>query len=281
MNYVALNNIYNLIKDMVDEHGIEDVLPEKVYQGTFDKIPVWIYWDQGFENAPELVQVCVNSIKKHLPYDRVELIQLTKDNLKDYVVIPEYILENYGENITFVSNIIRACLLYNYGGMWIDATYLFTQPLDESIFDNDFWAIQRCYYSAYDQKCLYDFSYNLCYFKAGNEVMKFMYQMFCTYCKYHNRLDCYFIKDGMIVYGYKHDKYPKKYVDEAAVDQRNMEGLYGPRINNYYSPFELEELQKDGTYIFKLTYKNIIPRETIQGKETMWGYFRKLYLHID
>jgi hypothetical protein len=278
MTYVSLNNIYNLIKDFFEEHEIENIEPEKVHQEPFEKIPVWIYWDQGFENAPEIVQMCVKSIEKNLPYDKVELIKLTKENLSDYVVLPDYVYDHFGNNLTFVSNIIRAALLTNYGGIWFDATYLLVKQLDPTIFDREFWAIQRCYYSSKDQKCLYDFSYNLCYFQPNNEVMHFMYQALCTYCKYKERLDCYFIKDGIIVYGYKHDKYDKKYVDDAVVDQRSIEGLYGPNLNKYYSPAEMIRLQQDGTYIFKLTYKGVKIYESIQGKQTMWGYLKEKYL---
>ena len=278
MNYVALNNIYELIKKMVDKHGIEDISPEKVYQGSFEKIPVWVYWDQGFENAPEIVQMCVNTIEHHLPYDKVQLIKLTKDNLYDYVKLPDYVIEKYDENHTYVSNIIRAALLYNYGGLWIDSTYLLMDDFDSSIFDLDFWAMQRCYYNAYEHKCLYDFTFNFCYSKPGQEVMKYMFQILCTYCKFNDRLACYFLKDGMIVYGYKHGKYPKEIVDNAEVCNRHMNDLFGSNINKYYSKIDLEKMMEDGTYIFKLTYKGTQPKEEIMGKQTFWGYLKEKYL---
>ena len=50
----------------------------KAKNESFASNKVWICWFQGLENAPKIVQSCVNSIKKQLS-DR-EIIIITNDN---------------------------------------------------------------------------------------------------------------------------------------------------------------------------------------------------------
>ena len=54
--------------------------------------PVWIFWMQGYENAPLLVKKCINSVRKSTAHP-VHI--LSKDNLKEYCEIPEYIYIKY------------------------------------------------------------------------------------------------------------------------------------------------------------------------------------------
>ena len=88
---------------------------------------VWVCWLQGIENAPPLVQACVNSVCNNL--DGKELVILTEKNLFDYISLPDYIFQKYLEgkiSRTHFSDIIRTVLLAEKGGTWIDATVLCT-----------------------------------------------------------------------------------------------------------------------------------------------------------
>ena len=44
---------------------------------------IYIYWDQGFENAPPLVKACLNSWKKNNP--DWQTIELNKENIGQYI----------------------------------------------------------------------------------------------------------------------------------------------------------------------------------------------------
>ena len=90
--------------------------------------PVWILWLQGFENAPELVKICVHSIKRKLGKQEYVCL-LDKDNLIEYIDLPEYIVKKWKQGIisnTHFSDIVRLRLLNTYGGVWMDATVYFT-----------------------------------------------------------------------------------------------------------------------------------------------------------
>lgn len=88
---------------------------------------VWILWMQGMEQAPEIVKVCVESVKKQLPDKHI--ILLSEQNFSEYVTMPEDILRKWKEGIigtAHFSDLLRLEILIKYGGFWIDSTVLCT-----------------------------------------------------------------------------------------------------------------------------------------------------------
>lgn len=96
---------------------------------------VWWCWFQGEENAPLICKQCLASIRNYLPDYEVKVI--TKDNMLSFVNIPKNILEKFYKGLitnTHFSDILRACLLYEHGGVWIDSTVLLTDNI-QSLLD--------------------------------------------------------------------------------------------------------------------------------------------------
>lgn len=85
---------------------------------------IWMYWKQGLENAPKLVQKCYESVCRNVPKD-FEVILLTDKSLNEYIELPDFIWVKHEKGYittTHLSDIIRLELLCTYGGCWIDAT---------------------------------------------------------------------------------------------------------------------------------------------------------------
>ena len=82
---------------------------EKLIQTKSNK--VWICWLQGMENAPEIVQICYTSMKRHLT-DR-EIIVITDENINQYVGFPEHIQRKYKEDKIPCAHFLRD-MLYQY-----------------------------------------------------------------------------------------------------------------------------------------------------------------------
>jgi hypothetical protein len=85
------------------------------------KSTIWVCWWNGA--MPDLVKACYNSLQRHAGTHPVQLI--TKHNVNDFVSIPSYIYEKLNAGIitiTHFSDILRAALLFEYGGIWMDAT---------------------------------------------------------------------------------------------------------------------------------------------------------------
>lgn len=103
----------------------------------------WIMWWQGENKAPEIVKKCITSIKKNST--NFEVILLSKENIRDYVELPDRIWNLFNKNkISFAhfSDIVRTYLLYFYGGLWIDATCLMTDNVPDSILESDIFFFQ-------------------------------------------------------------------------------------------------------------------------------------------
>lgn len=85
---------------------------------------VWMFWYQGFENAPILVKKCVSIIKQ---LDGIDLVLLDKTNLEKYFLFESNIRDLFMKgNISMqtFSDIVRFQLLNRYGGFWFDSTLL-------------------------------------------------------------------------------------------------------------------------------------------------------------
>lgn len=114
-----------------------------------DKL-IWFCWLQGMENAPPLIKMNYNTILKNLG-DEYRVILITNENLKDYIILPDYIIEKFNKGVlsaAHFSDIIRNELLIKYGGSWIDAT-IYCESIDNdsknSFLDSDFFMFQMLY----------------------------------------------------------------------------------------------------------------------------------------
>ena len=98
-------------------------------EGDDGRRKVWTCWLQGFDKAPVMVQACQESMRKYIK-DR-EIIQLTYENYKDYVTLPEHIVRKYERGQippALFADLLRLEVLIQYGRTWMDATMLCTDP---------------------------------------------------------------------------------------------------------------------------------------------------------
>ncbi len=117
---------YKKLKKTFWKECTRDTYWEKDEQ-VANKDTIWFCWLQGIEEAPELVKRCLESIKKNL-YNK-KIIIIDKENLFDYIQLPDYIVRKWREGIigaAHFTDIIRLELLIRHGGYWVDATVLCT-----------------------------------------------------------------------------------------------------------------------------------------------------------
>ena len=96
-------------------------------------------WLQGEDNAPALVKACFRSMRRLL---KQELVILDENSLFEWISLPDYIIDKWKKgDITHAafSDICRVELLYQYGGVWLDATDFVTAPIPEFIMNEDFF----------------------------------------------------------------------------------------------------------------------------------------------
>ena len=113
----------------------DDLQPNGRYQNC-----VWTLWLQGEKNAPQIIKNCIESMKIYLKHHR--LIVLDENSIHKYINLPKYIIDKYKSgkiSKTYFSDIIRYCLLYKYGGLWLDSTLLLTGEFPGKILAQDFF----------------------------------------------------------------------------------------------------------------------------------------------
>src|SRR5215467_4560690 len=108
---------------------------------TFLKV-VHFYWDQGLDEAPEIVRTCLQSWEKQNPAWSIRLWdRQTAEELVDRSSLPESL------KTTPYSDILRTEILRRHGGVWADATIYCTRGLDQWLLpimcQTDFFAFSR------------------------------------------------------------------------------------------------------------------------------------------
>lgn len=95
---------------------------------------IWMYWDRGLEQAPDLVKLCVSSWRCRNPGWEVRV--LDEQTLADWVDMTNVRERNPKLTIQAFCDILRWRLLARYGGVWGDATLYCSRPLDEWLPEN-------------------------------------------------------------------------------------------------------------------------------------------------
>ena len=101
---------------------------------------VWQLWLQGEDNAPPVVRMCIESVRRHTK--PLKHVLLDERNYGEYVELPEHIvrLHESGEmSHASFADYLRIALLAKYGGVWVDATVLITAPVPDEILRSDFF----------------------------------------------------------------------------------------------------------------------------------------------
>lgn len=119
----------------------EPYLPVAKKHFDTDKI-IWQYWAQGYDDVPERVRECLDSVERYA--GEYTVIRLHDDNLSEYLDIPEYIIKKRAcFSYAFFSDLLRVMLLSTYGGLWLDATVLLTGQIPREYSEYDFFLFQR------------------------------------------------------------------------------------------------------------------------------------------
>jgi mannosyltransferase OCH1-like enzyme len=104
--------------------------------------PIWQYWEQGAENAPPIVERCLNSTEKYK--GNRERIVVDDRTIRRYIDLPDHIWKKrHLMTQAHFSNFVRLSLLARYGGTWLDATIMLTQPIPKSVEECSFLMLRQ------------------------------------------------------------------------------------------------------------------------------------------
>lgn len=238
------------------------IKPKKEF--THQKI-IWQYWGQGIDgDLPNVVKLCFKSVDKYKA-DFI-VIRLDDSNLDDYLEFPEFINQkrkNPDFRPVFFSDLLRIALLYHYGGVWIDATILLTNPLDNQFTNANFFVFQRS--TKADNKHMWE-NFNPDYFswqkehqvnmltsimfaKKENSFIYTWLQLTLFFWKYQSRITHYFFFQ-ILFNQLKENGYLEK--DMLLIDD-TLPHLLVRKLNQPFNEIEYNNILKQ-TNIHKLTY---------------------------
>lgn len=235
--------------------------------------PIWTCWWQGEEAMPDIVKTCYHAMQKFA--DGHPVILVTEKNYKDYVNIPDYIIQKQqsGEiDLTHFSDILRMMLLVRHGGIWMDSTLLPTKPIGTFIHpESEFWSCHhRTRYYNISQGGWVSF-----FWACGkdNVLPSFIAEMHLRYWKKHKRLIDYLLLDYTFAMARKYIPAVHQMIEEIPISEMGPLGKY---LNDEFSEVKWEEFCM--RYDFhKLTYKKPLRKATAEGKKTYYGHILDMY----
>jgi len=237
------------------------------------KIPVWVLWLQGMEQAPEPVKMCIESLRSNLPKETAQLRVVTIDNLAEYIELPSWIVEKFQQgaiSITHLSDIIKMGLLYRYGGMWLDAVYYVANPIPPEFFDREFFTLKIKEPKRKNDISQGRWAGDLLLVKPDNVLTAFVLEALYEYWRIQNNVLDYYLFDYVIAAAYNNLPYVKKMLEDCEYTNPNVFALK-ELLNEKYSMKLYEEITRD-TNFFKLTYKIAPVKENVVGDKTFYGY---------
>jgi len=213
---------------------------------------LWTCWFQGMESAPALVKACVKSAGKYAAGRRI--IVITYDNLGTYVSLPDFIIEKHknGDIQTpHFTDVLRAYLLYTYGGLWFDSTVLFTQPVPEDLLKEDVFFFR----SPLDDIYCPVSNWFIIAAKRNNVLLFKLLCILLEYWRLNNTYTDYFMFHYFLQAIILHDPECTEIFNK--IPYRNNQNPHFLQLKLLFSGFnnELWEMVKSVSFCHKLTYK--------------------------
>ncbi len=237
---------------VVEEKPIKNDKGEKIFS----------MWLQGEDKAPDLVKACFRSIRKNC---KQELIVLDENTVFDYITLPEEIIAKYRAGKikrAHFADICRVELLYEHGGIWLDATGFATAPIPDWIIKEDFFV----YMAGDTVGAKYSFMQN-CFIRArkGAYLLAAWRAMIFDYWMHENHNFDYFMHQLLFKTMVQNDPRSIKYFEKMPhVDQDPTHALWWSIRDKKFDQDEFDKVTS-GAFFQKTTYRNsdkLIPGST-------------------
>lgn len=252
----VLKSLYEDMSETIEKYKNKTVLGGVISVDC----PIWILWWQGWKITPPIVQLCLQSVKRNA--GKHPIVLLSKENFRDYVDIPEPIIEKLirANNITYLSDIIRFGLLGQKGGIWLDATIYVSDTIkgwDESLYSirhrngNPRFVLDGKGWSTFMFASV-----------AEQTLPAFVFESLITYFSKHDRVIDYFLSDYLIALLYLNNENVKQQIEHFPKD--NLDAL--AILINYRKPYNEVFLNAvySTTYLHKLDWRiQIVPGSNI------------------
>lgn len=276
-NRIVTSRLQSIHSNLISQYKTIEYVPIP----QTDNYPIWVFWWQGVNNMPELVRICYNSILQNAGEHPVHL--LTGNNCEQYLSkLPHLkeILNRVQQGIisyAYFSDIIRSYLLYEYGGVWIDATVLLASNIDNIVTNRIFISGRRI------DKVLNKNSINhgkwtgyFVFANRGNLLLKFIHEMLVNQIIKKGYILDYLMIDFCFIIAWKNLPYAKTIQEQSPIYPNKIFSLM-QSLNKEINESQYKSLIKNNPFL-KLTYKRNWKELSDDHKLTYYGYLKKLFL---
>lgn len=262
-----LDYLFNLLNETINYY--KDYIPREEY---VENAPVWVCWWDGYDAAPQLVKQCIKSVVAKAGAHPVRVI--SKDNYSEYVDIPEYFLlkqQNGQMGLAHFCDYLRVCLIQKYGGLWLDATIFCSDTIPQECFSTPFFTLKSEY-----KESRYISHYQWSGFCLGgwknNVFFSFMKKAFEDYWSKEDYAIDYLFFDYIIYIAKEHIPEIKGCLDSVPISNPHRDDLQAA-MNAALPAEQFNDVIKDDTVLYKLSWRETYSEITQDGKESVYGFF--------
>ena len=262
----VINYLKSRYKNIIDKYAST---PQIYHANTTEEHNIWIMWWQGEENAPELVRMCINSIKKNA--NGANVIIITEKNYREYADIPDYIIEKHKKGIISfaqLSDIMRVFLIAKNGGLWLDATIYVSRPIPASYFEKSLFSL----HTTYKKTPFVQNDRIHCFVLGGLKqscIFQYIKDFLSTYWKENDVIIDYYLLDYSIMLAYWNISWVKDLIDNL---EYTSEGLYDlvRILNKPYDKNKLDNILQNNIFS-KLVWNQKLSKRT-NKQQTIYDF---------
>lgn len=258
---VTLDFLVNNFHEFIDNYDFIETNSEN------NKI-IWTLWWQGYENAPEIVKYCLDNMRTLAHENGFEFFCLDQHTFKNYVKFPDYLEDKISQgniSIANISDIIRVCLLSEYGGTWIDSTVFIQSSLDWSIFNESYFTLKTGEITDYSPNVSKN-RWKTFLLSGNSSLYAFTRDFFFEYFKKYDVVVDYLLIDYIFELAFQNNVNIKNQMIELDATNLNLFWLE-KHLNQNFEEDIWKEISED-TKIFKTTYK--LSEETKNNKSNFY-----------
>lgn len=235
-----------------------------------DPAPIWVFWWQGENAAPEIVKRCIASVRRNAGAHPVRMVD--RDNYGEYAEIPGYLLEkleNKTMSLTHFSDYLRVVLLARHGGLWLDASVYVRCPVDPMAFEAPFFSVRN---PGMDASVVSDWEWTVGVMGAwrGSALFSAARRVLERYWAEHRGALDYFLLDHILKLIF--DNCPALRWAIQAVPPNNP-GFYllQDRADSPGEEYPSMLREKGETWLYKLSWKGNYRLRTSDGRQTVFS----------
>lgn len=236
------------------------------------KSKIFVLWFQGEENAPQLVKMCIDSMRRNSNgHDVVVLDRENLDKWVDYDPAVKKKFENQEFSMQLESDYIRLNILKKFPALWLDSTIYVSNPIPHDVFSMDFFAVIR------NEAEMRDITNKLSPFLLGRgqserskKVFSFAFDLLENYIKKEDDLINYLLIENILNIAIEKEDWLNKLVNTQLFN--NKQDILG-LVKMLNSPMtnDVSEFLKNNLFS-KLNFHEQYDLSTSNGQQTVYSY---------